>query len=57
MGENCDMQKINKTCTSVQANIMSLMNRDSLLLIDKSLKKEITKWHKMKEKIRENLCV
>ena len=41
MSENRDMRRINKACTSVQGNITTLMNRDSLLLIEKSLKRSI----------------
>ena len=40
MNEYRDMKRVNKACCSVQANIMSLMNRDSILLIEDSLKKE-----------------
>ena len=39
MEGNRDMKRINKACTSVQANIVSLMNRDSLLLMNENLKR------------------
>lgn len=56
MNENRDMKRVNKACCSVQANIMSLMNRDSILLIEDSLKKEQNNTAE-KEKQRKLICL
>lgn len=59
MEGNRDMKRINKACTSVQANIVSLMNRDSLLLMNESLKRMHSNnaTEDEKEKQRKLICL
>ena len=57
MSKNRDANCVNKACTSVHANIMSLMNRDSLVAIEKSLKRNHDDNNDNIEKQRKLVCL
>ena len=39
MQRDCDFKRINRACTTVQANILSLINKDSLVTVRDNIKK------------------